>query len=184
MLPRQILGIRPDESLKEAYRRRSKETHPDMPGGDQKTFEKVKWAYDQIRNETYVAHVPWSQPRSSDRSEVKESGFQNALIKGMRDRGAQVFNCHGHMMQEPGWPDLWVGHPKFQGWIELKVGHNGLSGKQRVILKRLWRCRVPSIVITKIGRQFLLDHPCRDSVICCEWGELWDQICEFPTRQV
>lgn len=171
--PRQILGIQEGESLKDAYRRRSKETHPDA-GGTVEEFQRVKWAYDQISKETYVAHVPWTVPKSTDGWELKESEFQTRLINALKKKGASVFNCHGHAMQEAGWPDLWVGHPKFQGWIELKIAGGKLSGKQKVILKRLWRCRSASLVITQTeDDSFEVGHPQHDEIITCEWTELW-----------
>lgn len=47
-----ILNVNPsasDKEIKEAYRRKSMESHPDR-GGDPKTFQKVKDAYDILSN--------------------------------------------------------------------------------------------------------------------------------------
>jgi hypothetical protein len=46
-----VLGVAPDappEAVREAFRQRAKETHPDS-GGDEASFRRVRWAYEQLR---------------------------------------------------------------------------------------------------------------------------------------
>nr|WP_233265140.1 DnaJ domain-containing protein [Halomarina oriensis] len=46
-----VLGVAldaPPETVREAFRRRAKETHPDC-GGDEESFRRVRWAYEQLR---------------------------------------------------------------------------------------------------------------------------------------
>jgi hypothetical protein len=52
---------------------------------------------------------------------VKESAFQQTLIRVLKDQGAVVFNVHGSMWQQSGWPDIQVYHPVWTGHLELKV---------------------------------------------------------------
>ena len=49
-----------------------------------------------------------------------ESQMQTSLVKGLKDIGAMVLNLHGHAMQQSGWPDLYIVHWTWKGWIELK----------------------------------------------------------------
>jgi ferredoxin len=51
--PSDILNVDPDaddEEIKQAYRSRVKEAHPDL-GGSEAEFKQVKWAYDQLTAE-------------------------------------------------------------------------------------------------------------------------------------
>jgi len=68
---------------------------------------------------------------------MKESALQTRVMRQLRARGALVFNVHGHGMQEPGWPDLYVAHVRWQGWVELKVEGRKLGTAQRIIIRRL-----------------------------------------------
>lgn len=67
----------------------------------------------------------------------RESRFQSELVQRLRDRGGLVFNVHGHRMQEPGWPDIYVAVLKREAWFELKVDGGGLTKKQELVLRRL-----------------------------------------------
>ncbi|UOF80087.1 vrR-nuc domain [Caudoviricetes sp.] len=44
-----------------------------------------------------------------------------------------TFKIHGHLMQAGGWPDTYVAHPMWRGWIEFKVDGNNLDPRQRAI---------------------------------------------------
>ncbi len=49
----QVLGLSwpcTEEELTQAYRRRARKTHPDMPGGSHKEFIRVKEAYETLRD--------------------------------------------------------------------------------------------------------------------------------------
>lgn len=111
----EILGWDGVEDLHEAYRRAAKRTHPDR-GGSVERFNEVKEAYDRLRKRqrfSYAELIP--------KVDMNESKFQKMVIRSLKDTGAMTFNVHGHAMQAAGWPDIYVAHPKWQGWIELKV---------------------------------------------------------------
>lgn len=46
-------------------------------------------------------------------------------------------SLHGHMMQAPGWPDLYVATTIWDGWIELKAFEGELSMAQRMVGRKL-----------------------------------------------
>lgn len=68
---------------------------------------------------------------------MKESGFQKLLKQQLESVGAVVLNFHGHEMQRPGIPDLYVSHRRFKMWLELKTEKGRLSGAQRQLLRQL-----------------------------------------------
>lgn len=71
-----------------------------------------------------------------------ETHFQRKLIQLIEDVGAVVLNVHGHSYQKSGWPDLYVAHWAWSGWMELKVGRNRPSPLQREMMISLARRRV------------------------------------------
>lgn len=73
---------------------------------------------------------------------MKESNFQRILVKSLRECGAVVFNVHGHAYQIAGIPDLYVAHPIWNGWLELKTGNNPLTKLQTKTLKNLEAAKV------------------------------------------
>lgn len=66
-----------------------------------------------------------------------ERYFQSKLIDSLKRRGAMVLNLHGHEMMASGWPDLYVSHPIWRGWLELKTERGRLSTLQEMRLKDL-----------------------------------------------
>lgn len=68
---------------------------------------------------------------------MKENKFQTRLVEMLRSRGAKVLNVHGHMLQQAGWPDLFISHWDFTGWIELKVDDRPASTLQKICVKDL-----------------------------------------------
>jgi hypothetical protein len=48
-----------------------------------------------------------------------------------------VFAIVAHKFQEPGWPDRYVHHRYWHGWLEFKGEHTRLDKKQRIIIARL-----------------------------------------------
>ena len=65
---------------------------------------------------------------------MRESDFQKSIVKTIRAVGGKTFNVHGHAMQAPGWPDLQVYHRWWTGHLELKVGKNKATPKQRKVM--------------------------------------------------
>ena len=66
-----------------------------------------------------------------------ENQWKAALVKELRSRGVMVLSLHGHAMQAPGWPDIFVADKLWSGWIELKAHDGELSGAQRIIGRKL-----------------------------------------------
>ena len=48
-----------------------------------------------------------------------------------------VFAVVGGVRQEAGWPDRYICHRVWQGWIEFKNPNGTLSTKQRIVLRSL-----------------------------------------------
>ena len=59
------------------------------------------------------------------------------LCTDLRARGAMVFAVVGSVMQEPGWPDRYVHHVWWSGWIEFKDGTRRLTPKQQYVIREL-----------------------------------------------
>ena len=84
---------------------------------------------------------------------MKEKEFQKRVVKMIRDDGGIVFNIHGHGMQAPGWPDLYIALPPselfgaWQGWVELKVGKNKATPLQQHRISQLQKVSCPACVL-------------------------------------
>jgi hypothetical protein len=66
-----------------------------------------------------------------------ENQWKAALVKELRAAGALVLSVHGHAQQAPGWPDIYVAHCIWSGWIELKSHDGELSEAQRIVGRKL-----------------------------------------------
>ena len=55
---------------------------------------------------------------------MHERRFQKRLVEQLRAAGAVVLNKIGSTEEGPGWPDLWVGHRLWSGWLELKTNNH------------------------------------------------------------
>ena len=62
---------------------------------------------------------------------MRESPFVKAICSALESSGAKTLKLHGHAMQAGGWPDVYVAHPAWRGWIETKVDDNELDPRQR-----------------------------------------------------
>ncbi len=51
---------------------------------------------------------------------VSEFEWKAQLTEDLRGKAALVLSLHGHAMQAPGWPDLYIAHRFWSGWLELK----------------------------------------------------------------
>lgn len=78
---------------------------------------------------------------------MKENKFQKYLIDKLYSQGAWCFNVHGHSMQKTGVADVLVVHRRWAGFLELKVGDNKTSDKQKDIAKDLIKRYFPTFVI-------------------------------------
>ena len=66
-----------------------------------------------------------------------EGHYQKLLLDCLRSAAAWTFNIHGHSGQKAGVPDLYVAHPIWRGWLEIKVDDHPLEPKQREEARRL-----------------------------------------------
>lgn len=80
-------------------------------------------------------------------AKIKETSFQKKLVWILRGRGAMVLNCHGHGMQAAGWPDLYVAHHRWTGWIELKVGKREVTASQGIKIRELRKRGVDAVIL-------------------------------------
>lgn len=114
---------------------------------------------------------------------MRESKFQKDLVDRLEKFNAEVFHVHGQSVyQESGWPDLYVAHSKWTGWLELKVWPNKLDQIQELTLKKLahhgvqaW-CATYGVDLT--GDQnatIVYNCPLHDFKYCGEWSALMDK---------
>jgi len=68
---------------------------------------------------------------------MNEAGFTRKVCARLRARGALVFAVVGGPMQAPGWPDRYVAHPAWQGWLEFKTARGRLAPAQKIVLRAL-----------------------------------------------
>ena len=73
---------------------------------------------------------------------MSESTMTRALTKRLRESGVVVLACVGGGRQGAGWPDRYVAHPWWRGWVEFKLGNGRLTALQRIMLERLRRVGV------------------------------------------
>ncbi len=69
---------------------------------------------------------------------MNETQWKAILRKDFDLHGISL-SLHGHGMQAPGWPDLWVGTNIYTGWIELKSPDREVTTAQRIIGRKLER---------------------------------------------
>lgn len=70
-----------------------------------------------------------------------ESEWNREFCKHLTLCNAQVFACSASMMQTPGWPDRYIAHPLFCGWVECKRTGNDLSALQLNVVTSINKCR-------------------------------------------
>lgn len=90
-----------------------------------------------------------------------ENKYQGIVVKLLKEAGAEILNLHGHAMQAPGWPDLYVAHRIWTGWIELKVDDNDLRPNQVRVVRALRERHVPVHVcrMDRDGEEWADDEP-------------------------
>jgi hypothetical protein len=67
---------------------------------------------------------------------LTETQWKARLRKQLAKFGP-VLSLHGHAMQEPGWPDIYVASSRWSGFIELKMATGQLSTAQKIVGRRL-----------------------------------------------
>lgn len=66
-----------------------------------------------------------------------ENQWKAKLKAAIEKDGGVCLSLHGHGMQASGWPDLWIGHRLYTGWIELKAHNGELRTDQKVVCRKL-----------------------------------------------
>ena len=95
--------------------------------------------------------------------------YQHDLVTCFRSIGTLVLNLHGHMMQAPGWPDLYVAHWKWAGWLELKTEKDEPTTLQAQVIRDLKRRGVPAFVARLRGATEVIEDECGSELIF-GWG--------------
>ncbi len=67
----------------------------------------------------------------------RESPWTAKVGGEMKRLGALVFAVVGGDMQEPGWPDRYVAHPSYVGWLEFKGATTRVEKLQEIVMRRL-----------------------------------------------
>jgi len=68
---------------------------------------------------------------------MKNETQWKAALRREFDKVGVSLSLHGHGMQAPGWPDLFVGSKVWSGWVELKAHDGELSAAQRIVGRKL-----------------------------------------------
>ena len=68
---------------------------------------------------------------------MTESDWANRYSEMLKKGGAVVFKIVGSEMQESGWPDRWICHRRWKGWLENKMGSRQATALQARKLKDL-----------------------------------------------
>jgi len=66
-----------------------------------------------------------------------ENEWAKEIIKQLRRCNSLVLNTHGEQYQQPGWPDVYIAHTFFCGWIEFKGSTTKLEPHQKKMIKGL-----------------------------------------------
>lgn len=88
----------------------------------------------------------------------KESWYQNHIRAKLAGVGAEVYKIHGGAYQVAGIADMWVGHAKWQGWIEMKAEHGALRPSQKQKMRRLEHRCVPCVVLRGFHQMYVMEN--------------------------
>lgn len=87
-----------------------------------------------------------------------ESKFTKVICDALKKRNALVFAIVAGKRQEPGWPDRYVAHTLWSGWLEFKGPKTVVTDLQRYRLRELvargveaWVLREPDIIENHSG---------------------------------
>jgi hypothetical protein len=86
---------------------------------------------------------------------VTETEISKKLTEILRkEHKAEILKLHGHGWQAPGWPDMYIVHQRFTGWLETKGKHTELSIKQVKVFKKLYEHGVYVIILRFITDRY------------------------------
>ena len=78
---------------------------------------------------------------------MKENEFAKRMTKAIRDCNGIVLSVVGNKMQQAAWPDIYVAHRYWQGWIEFKGHRTVLREDQRRMIEELHKRGVNAVVV-------------------------------------
>lgn len=78
---------------------------------------------------------------------MNETAYTAKVRKKLDAEGALTLKWRPGNGQRAGVPDLWVGHPHWQGWIEFKMDRNKLRPVQKSVINMLTARGVPTLII-------------------------------------
>lgn len=84
----------------------------------------------------------------------KETALTRRIVSSLRVVNAVVLNKIGNFREGRGWPDLYIAHKRFHGWLKLKVDAP-VSQAQRDMLRMLERQHVPALVMRLVADRHL-----------------------------
>lgn len=76
-----------------------------------------------------------------------ESEWNRKFCSALTKCNAEVFACSASARQTPGWPDRYIAHTLFCGWVEAKRTTNDLANNQRAVITSLNQKRPGSAFI-------------------------------------
>ena len=83
---------------------------------------------------------------------LTETQITSKLVAALRKEcHAMVLNLHGHAMQGAGWPDIYLVHWMFRGWIEFKGVKTPVQPLQTKIMGELLKRGDKVYVVRFIG---------------------------------
>lgn len=103
-----------------------------------------------------MKQAPWEKGHAKKKGR-RETYWQGCLRDEFKLVGAIVLNKIGTAQEGGGWPDLWIGSPHFQGWLEVKTETGKFRDDQVTIVRHMRRCGVPAGFI-RMPSMRLFDH--------------------------
>lgn len=85
------------------------------------------------------------------RSASTESAQTRALCRALEKCGALTFAVVGSTMQRAGWPDRWILHRDWTGWLEFKAHDGSVSAVQRTTLAGMNDRRPGTAYVVRFG---------------------------------
>ena len=78
---------------------------------------------------------------------MKETDFAKKITKNIRDCNGLVLSVVGNRMQQNSWPDIYVAHRYWTGWIEFKGLKTMLRKDQAKLLEGLRERYIEAYVV-------------------------------------
>jgi hypothetical protein len=68
---------------------------------------------------------------------MNEIEWTRRVCGSLREMNAIVFAVVGQAKQQPGWPDRYICHKRWRGWVEFKGRDTVVTKRQRKVLRDL-----------------------------------------------